>query len=98
MTNRQKLIWRKKLIKYWMLRDKAETKFRKYELELEKKMKEELGEELEFFYGDMHEGCFGIGHSDYNRRDSKKPNHFPLFTENFLTKEGGNLPPTLPEE
>ena len=98
MTNKQKSIWRKKLIKYWMLRGEAETKFRKYELELEKKMKEELGEELEFFYGDMHEGCLGIGHSDYNRRDSKKPNHFPLFTYYDFQKEGVNLSPTLPEE
>ena len=42
-------------------------------------MKKELGEELEFIYGDMDMGCIGIGHMNYNERK-----RFPLFQSEQL--------------
>lgn len=84
MKNKTKLQWLKKLKPFWMVRDQAYNKFRKCEYELEKEMKKELGEDLEFFYGDMDMGCCGIGHSNYNKR--KK---FPLFHNEEI--ESGKL-------
>lgn len=74
MNKREKKKWVEKLKGYWRLREMAYGKFSLREAELEEAMKKDLGEDLEFFYGDMHEGCLGIGHSDYSKR--KK---FPLF-------------------
>ena len=88
MTNADKKKWLNKLRIYWQVRDAHYTEFRKQEWNIEKRMKKETGEELEFFYTD--EGsCVGIGHSDYNRRSSKKKNYFPLFHDLDLMKQGG---------
>lgn len=78
MTKAEKKKWAKKLKGYWALREMAYGKFRLREAELEEAMKKDLGENLEFFYGDMHEGCLGIGHSDWERREKGK-NYFPLI-------------------
>ena len=79
MTKSEKRRWAIKLKKYWERRDKALSAFHKIEGFIESEMYRELGEKLEFFYGDMHEGCLGIGHIDYDRRNSKKKDYFPLF-------------------
>ena len=49
-------------------------------------MKEELGEELEFFYVDGD--CVGIGHTDWDRRKEGKK-YFPLFHNEEI--ESGKL-------
>jgi len=79
MNKAEKKKWIRKLRPFWKNRKLHYSIFRQAEFALEKKMKKELGEDLEFFYGDMHEGCLGIGHTDYNRRNSKKKGYFPLF-------------------
>ena len=84
MTKSEKRRWVTKLKKYWNRRDVALSAFHKIEGFIESEMYKELGEKLEFFYGDMHEGCLGIGHTDYDRRDSKKRGYFPLFQEHEL--------------
>ncbi len=79
MTKAEKKAWIKTLKHYWKLREEMYSAFCKNERGIEDMMKKELGEELEFFYGDMHEGCLGIGHADLDRRSSKKRGYFPLF-------------------
>ena len=76
----------KKLKPYWKARELFLDTFRHRERELEERMKKELGEKLEFFYGDMHEGCLGIGHTDWKRRKRGK-NYFPLIQEHDFSKE-----------
>ncbi|KKL28166.1 hypothetical protein LCGC14_2377900 [marine sediment metagenome] len=83
MTNKEKKLWTARLRPFWKLRDKAHDKFRKREMEIEKLMKKATGEDLEFFYTD--EGaCVGIGHSDVERRSSKKEDYFPLVHDIWL--------------
>ena len=79
MKKAEKKKWAKKLRGYWALREMVYGKFCLEERKLEEAMKKDLGEDLEFFYGDMHEGCLGIGHSDFSKR--KK---FPLFQREDL--------------
>ena len=53
------------------------------EVWLEAKILKETGEELIFFYGDMNEGCLGIGADDWDER--KK---FQLIHDTDLEKGG----------
>lgn len=79
MNLKQRKEWAKKLKPYWKNREMHYDIFRQAEFDLENKMKKELGENLEFIYGDMDFDCIGIGHSDFSKR--KK---FPLFQINDL--------------
>lgn len=83
MTNKEKKLWIERLKPFWKLREKAYSKLRKRELEIEKAMKHATGENLMFFYGEMHEGCSGIGHYDYERRE-KGVGYFPLIHSSEL--------------
>ena len=78
MNKREYNKWVKKLRKYWKMREKEEKTFDLKEEQIEKLMREETGEELEFFYGDFGE-CCGIGHSDWKRHQRRKKNYFPLI-------------------
>ena len=83
MNKEEKKLWIKRLKPFWKLREKAYDKFRQREYEIEKAIKKATGEELEFFYGDMHEGCMGIGHTEYERR-KKGVGYFPLLHDREL--------------
>lgn len=87
MTNKEKKQWIERLKPFWEQREKAYDKFRKREFEIEKAIEKATGEVLEFFYGDMHEGCCGIGHSDYKRR-KKGVGYFPLINNRELMCHG----------
>jgi len=79
MTTKEKKKWMEKLKPYWASREVFYNTFKRKEREIEKRMKKDLGEDLEFFY--TEEGsCVGIGHADYNRRKKGK-NYFPLFQD-----------------
>ncbi len=83
MNKEEKKLWIKRLKPFWKEREKAYSKFRKREFEIEKAIKKATGEELEFFYGDMDMGCCGIGHTDYKRR-KKGVGYFPLLHDREL--------------
>ncbi len=88
MTSKEKRKWAKKLTPYWKSWKQMHDEWRKNERILEGLMEKELGEKLEFIYGEMDMGCSGIGHSDYSRRNSKEKGYFPLFQAESL---GGYL-------
>ena len=73
--------WVAKLVPYWNKHRELEAAFRLKEVWLEAKILKETGEELIFFYGDMNEGCLGIGADDLDER--KK---FPLSHDADLEK------------
>ena len=79
MNKKEKKLWIVRLKPFWKLREDCYDNFRKQERKIEETIKEVTGEDLEFFYGDMYEGCTGIGHADWERRNSKKANYFPLI-------------------
>jgi len=60
--------WAKKLKKYWLEHRKLESDFNLAEARLEAKMLKETGRDLIFFYGEMNEGCAGIGADKYEER------------------------------
>ncbi len=79
MTRKERKIWIKKLKPFWKKRSIMYDKFRKNEVALEDWMRKNIGEDLEFIYGDMDMGCIGIGHIDDGGRKG-----FPLFQQDEL--------------
>lgn len=69
----------KKLKPFWKEWEKAWGIFRDKEMEIEKRMSKEIGENLEFFYGDEG-GCAGIGHRNISRRNHNRKDYFPLIS------------------
>jgi hypothetical protein len=86
ITNKEKRKWLKKLRPFLASREIHYGMFKQAEFDIEKKMRKELGEELEFFYVDGE--CVGIGHCDWERRKKDK-NYFPLF--HYEEIESGKL-------
>jgi len=83
MNKKEYKKWVAKLVPYWNEHRKLEAAFRLKEVWLEAKILKETGRDLIFFYGDISEGCMGIGADNWN--DRKK---FPLIHDADLEKGG----------